>query len=43
MWCLHPVVCGAVCRCMLCDVTSVGTHVFAAIPTDEGGGGLVSI
>ena len=38
VWCLHPVVCGAVCCCVLCDVMSVSTHVFAAIPREGGGG-----
>ena len=35
MWCLHPVVCVAVCRCMLRDVVFVGTHVFTAIPREK--------
>ena len=25
VWCVHPVVLGAVCCCVLCDVMSVGT------------------
>ena len=31
VWCLHPVVFGAVFRCMLCGVMSVGTHVITAM------------
>ena len=38
VWCLHLVVFGAVCRCMLCDVMSMGTHVIAAILREGGGG-----
>ena len=30
-------VCGAVCRCMLRDVMSVGTHVITAISREGGG------
>ena len=37
VWCVHPVLCGAVCRCMLCDVMSVGTHVITALPREGGG------
>ena len=40
VWCLYPMVCGAVCCCMLCDVMCVGTHVITASPRE--GGGLVS-
>ena len=39
MWSLHPVVFGAVCRCMLRDVMCVGTHVTTAIARE--GGGLI--
>ena len=37
VWCLHPVVCGAVCRFMLCDVMSVATHVITTHPREAGG------
>ena len=37
VWCLHLVVFGAVCRCMLCDVMSLGTHVMTAVPREGGG------
>ena len=43
VWCLHPVVCAAVCCCMLCDVMCVGTHVISAIPREGGGGYAVTI
>ena len=36
VWCLHPVVCAVAFCCMLCDVTSVSTPVFAAIPREGG-------
>ena len=43
VWCLHPVVCGVACCCMLCMyVTSVDTYVITAIPREGGGGGLTS-
>ena len=38
--CLHPLVCAVAFCCMLCDVTSVSTPVFAAIPREGGGGWL---
>ena len=41
--CLHLVVCGALCCCMLCDVMSVGTHVTTAIPREVGGWYALSI
>ena len=40
VWFLHPVVCGAICCCVLCDVMSVSTHLFATIPREGGGGQL---
>ena len=39
VWCVHRVVCAAVCFCMLCDVMFVGEHVFAAIARERGGRG----
>ena len=42
VWCLHPVVFGAVCHCMLCNVMSGGTHEIGAIPRERGGGRLIS-